>query len=246
MEEFQDGSKLKRFFSVSSLAKKMSLLILLIAFILAFLLGSELFARPSKKVLETNAFSSPFHSGSCASCHRVNGTDVSSSLRLEVPELCLECHTKTAAAMKDAFRHEIFDHGECLVCHSVHSPAASHLLRADVSSLCGQCHAEAARLVTSGPHGQDPGACLKCHLNHSSGAPALLRDKAVSLCLGCHDLGPRGRYHPVGEGLIDPLTSGELTCTSSCHHPHGSENERMLRQQNSDGLCLSCHDMTVI
>lgn len=246
MDEWQDGSKLQRFFSFPSLAKKAFLVALLIVFILTFLLGSELFARSGKQASERNEYSTPLHSADCATCHKVNKEGISSSLKLTIPELCLQCHSEIAARMKDAFSHEIFTQGKCSVCHVMHSPSADHLLRADISSLCGECHAEAARLVASGPHGQSSDSCLKCHMSHSSDSPRILRSEFISLCLGCHNLGPRGRNHPVGKGITDPLAGGELTCTSSCHHPHGSANERMLRRENGDGLCLLCHDMTVI
>jgi predicted CXXCH cytochrome family protein len=55
------------------------------------------------------------------------------------------------------------------------------------------------------------------------------------------------RVHPADGRYYDYLAHGPLTCTSTCHDPHGSSYHRMLRLPynvdgyGSDYLCLGCH-----
>jgi len=247
MNSSSDGSEFNRFSDFPSLVKRIAILAILIVLILAFLLGSELFARPNKELSEKVEYSTLYHSSDCATCHQVDAKGISAALKTAIPELCLQCHNEIAESMKAAYKHDIFAQGKCTLCHNIHPPSADHLLKTDSSSLCQGCHREAGELLVTSAHGRGvvAGFCLGCHANHSSNISGLLRSDPISLCVECHNLGSKERNHPVGGDIRDPLTGGKLTCTSSCHHPHGSTHEMMLRQENSDGLCLSCHEMNV-
>jgi predicted CXXCH cytochrome family protein len=53
--------------------------------------------------------------------------------------------------------------------------------------------------------------------------------------------------HPASPVYWDPVAGRPLTCTSTCHSPHGSSYTRMLRVAylsdgaGSDYICLLCH-----
>lgn len=82
--------------------------------------------------------------------------------------------------------------------------------------------------------------CTKCHKDafksEKSGIPALnilenLNENIESMCFKCHDNNKTVKkyVHEVAED-----------CTS-CHSPHQSKNEYMLKQPEKE-LCFSCHD----
>jgi hypothetical protein len=52
--------------------------------------------------------------------------------------------------------------------------------------------------------------------------------------------------HPVRPNHYDVNNESPLTCTSSCHNPHGTERQFMMRYFNpiDDGSCLMCHAVT--
>jgi predicted CXXCH cytochrome family protein len=46
--------------------------------------------------------------------------------------------------------------------------------------------------------------------------------------------------HPMGEGVKDPRSGGEVGCLS-CHDPHGTGYEYMLVDTANGRLCVGCH-----
>jgi predicted CXXCH cytochrome family protein len=85
----------------------------------------------------------------------------------------------------------------------------------------------------------------------------MLKTSQPQLCYQCHTKAefestspsrtlPWGCPHPTS-GSWDPVANAPLTCTSTCHNPHGSPYYKMLRvAYGSDGmgadyLCLNCH-----
>ena len=63
------------------------------------------------------------------------------------------------------------------------------------------------------------------------------------LCLECHPAFEGQNKHPVRQEFFDVHAKKGLTCSSSCHNPHGTDYEFMIRNFNSpqDGQCLQCH-----
>jgi predicted CXXCH cytochrome family protein len=112
---------------------------------------------------------------------------------------------------------------------------------------------------THGNFQNNTNSCANCHSTHSGGNAALVKFKSAEpdMCLSCHD-GTMGFYnvlegsgagtfntthdsasmHQVGKGVkigAAPLnyttktSVAELEC-SSCHNPHGSVNDRLLKE----------------
>ncbi len=109
---------------------------------------------------------------------------------------------------------------------------------------CRACHKGNSKGTSSFTHPADV-ECMACHVPHLSnnGREKLLRAKVRVLCESpCHI--NMGRSHTIGQELMNPTTRQRqnLTCTSHCHDPHGSEFRGFLRM-DPDDLCFSCHDM---
>ncbi len=89
------------------------------------------------------------------------------------------------------------------------------------------------------------GQCQPCHLvaaDHAANPrphEASMRD--IEICYECHSAEALGASHPVDNGLIDPLTGGLFTCTSTCHDPHTAPYEYLLRYPPGGELCSLCH-----
>lgn len=91
------------------------------------------------------------------------------------------------------------------------------------------------------------GQCHACHAMAAEHGTALCSDCVphvasmtdIFVCQQCHMPDALGITHPVGTAA-DPQTGGLLTCTSTCHDPHQSSADHLLRHEY-DGLCLRCH-----
>ncbi|SEM65165.1 doubled CXXCH domain-containing protein [Mesobacillus persicus] len=113
---------------------------------------------------------------------------------------------------------------------------------------------------THGNFQNNTNSCANCHSTHQGDTSTLLKfeNAEYDMCLSCHD-GTMGFYNVLGEGAgagtfndthqsssMHNVKSGvaisaapgatfeadaiELTC-SSCHNPHGSVNDRLLREE---------------
>jgi predicted CXXCH cytochrome family protein len=84
---------------------------------------------------------------------------------------------------------------------------------------------------------------------HGSDSSPLLITSQPEVCFPCHervhfdDRSAGYRNHPVRPIYYDVNRDASLTCTSSCHEPHGTPNNYMLRYYDFplDGNCLFCH-----
>ncbi len=126
---------------------------------------------------------------------------------------------------------------------------SSSLPYAEPGCLAQGCHAEMAPRTEQVAH--EPfarGQCQTCHTisqAHRNGDVTGLQSheaslKDIEMCSSCHERAESGYNHPVGR-MIDPVTGGLLTCTSTCHDPHASAYPMLLRYPNNDRLCLNCH-----
>ena len=85
--------------------------------------------------------------------------------------------------------------------------------------------------------------CAGCHDVHDQhpGTPEMgkkLPGAAATTrkCLECHG-SLRASLH---RRSAHPLRDGQMDCTS-CHDPHGTAGEKLLRQASTNDLCYSCH-----
>lgn len=189
----------------------------------------------------------PYLEQKCDTCHLAD-SDGKVRLKASIEELCFTCHKDKSEELVKYSVHQPFAQGDCLSCHNPHASENRYLLVNETNELCYKCHNDLRGRLESDSHSSIGGAagtglCLNCHRPHSSDLAALSTNDPVPFCQSCHNLSEPERNHPVGKPYLDERTGKELTCTSTCHDPHGSTFIYMLRQENNDGLCLTCHQV---
>jgi DmsE family decaheme c-type cytochrome len=105
----------------------------------------------------------------------------------------------------------------CLKCHSSHSMVGMQFWP-------GSQHALAEV------------ACSDCHKLHRSPRQKLVGAEINDLCISCHGQ-IRAQFALFSR---HPLAEGKMTCVT-CHEPHGSTNDRGLREMDTRALCGKCH-----
>jgi DmsE family decaheme c-type cytochrome len=117
------------------------------------------------------------------------------------------------------------------------------------NGMCLACDEESARLFWKGsPHESRGVACADCHRVHvaSRAVPEgsqftmtgaqLKEGNVVGTCAQCH-LKQNAQLLRFSHM---PLREGKLDC-ASCHNPHGSPNEKMLKAASVNETCYMCH-----
>lgn len=127
----------------------------------------------------------------------------------------------------------------CSTCHRIHGNRNRYLVNEDLDNFCTSCHtATAMEFERRSAHPVESGniRCVDCHQLGS------LTNSEFKVgfdwqCQRCHEerAGPFPYEHPV---VYSHLVEGG-GCTE-CHEPHGSVNDRLLKQPGKT-LCLQCH-----
>jgi predicted CXXCH cytochrome family protein len=68
----------------------------------------------------------------------------------------------------------------------------------------------------------------------------LLKGDPIAFCQSCHINIKKGRSHPMGENIRDPLKKRPLTCASTCHNVHRSDFPNLISWEHRV-LCTKCH-----
>lgn len=167
---------------------------------------------------------------------------------------CLTCHAEmdykgTLHGLESRPRTPAATHG----CESCHGPGQAHaesgeasLIRnpkkqtpQQASEVCASCHNRGTHaLWTGSQHDQRNVGCITCHSVHTPKGPAQLKAASQKeLCATCHKpvTNKQHRFSHM------PVREGKLEC-SSCHNPHGSTNQALLKTGTTvDESCSSCH-----
>ncbi len=170
----------------------------------------------------------------------LHGSDREAQLRT-----CGKCHSRD-----EAMRHVKIGshHRRGVSCLSCHSPAAAKgRVRADAEKNCTSCHQDVAAQFRMPNHhpvdvqAKDPAkprlnahmGCTHCHDPHA--ARPKIRDRVLKFetCVKCHK-----RYR--GPYVFEHQADRSQYCVV-CHLPHGSPNNRLLKQRTSQQNCLQCH-----
>jgi predicted CXXCH cytochrome family protein len=202
----------------------------------------------------------------CTTCHNPHSTNSPKLLVADMPGLCFTCHDKTKFGNKTT--HAPVMGGMCTSCHSPHSSDNAKLLLSEAPDLCFNCH-DKTQFSKKNVHAPVAGGmCLSCHGPHATEEMALLTKRPMAVCLDCHPDIPKKTHvtveykHPLGStvkpvdknqekkpakkerGIImDPARPGKEFYCGSCHDPHSSEGNRLIRYRVESyfDLCLNCH-----
>ncbi len=174
------------------------------------------------------------------------------------PEECATCHEDVVAAFGKTVHGRTFEAGEhksanCLSCHAgAQEHAESGGEKKPVSlkkgehaaDACLSCHEGRGQAHWQGSAHQLAGVkCASCHDVHKNygGTPAQKSavggpGKITQKCLECHG-GQRAALH---QRSSHPMRDGQMECTS-CHNPHGTTGEKLLKQATVNEVCYTCH-----
>lgn len=201
--------------------------------------------HPSVAYMSTKAVQhDPYRLDECTSCHEPHGSNYTPLLDKETPTLCYRCHPEVRLDFLKPSHHPVDEVKlECETCHNPHAADYDALLTAADNSFCYGCHGEAIR-ATYDASRHEKTLCIRCHSPHGTVYKPLLRNSNPDLCLECHEwTESHHNQHPVRPVYYDPFSKKGLTCTSTCHNPHGTAYNFMLRNFSfaKDGQCLQCH-----
>jgi len=174
---------------------------------------------------------------------------------------CATCHEEVAkkfAATRhgkaDTFQAWGFDQG----CASCHEGAAAHMQSGDASQVtnptklaagaasgtCLKCHGNrpAQAFWSGSAHETSDLSCLSCHSVHKAKSPEKLLAKRTEseLCFTCHTDVRKALHQRSTHLFRNEWASVRVSC-SSCHSPHGSQTEKMLKNTSLNTTCYSCH-----
>jgi len=175
---------------------------------------------------------------------------------------CLNCH-QNQEHFKDTVHARAFAQFKgiafeksCETCHgpgSLHAAAAGdkanpgfstiktfkNLSAVDLNKTCLQCHADENRMNWMGSqHERRNVSCLACHSVHEAKEEKnlLVQPKVELVCAQCH----RDIVAKIHRSAHMPVIEGKMDCTS-CHNPHGSTTNKMLKADSVNDTCYTCH-----
>lgn len=179
-------------------------------------------------------------------------------------QACLGCHVAQAAAFGTTLMGKIFrnprnpqERANCETCHgpgSLHVKAgggrgvggmisfrlddAAHTTD-EYNAICLSCHEKGNRVLWRGSTHETRGlACINCHTVMTNVTPRHQLSQLTELdtCFQCH----KNKRAEIWRSSHMPLREGKMTC-SSCHNPHGSYSEAMLKETTVNDNCYKCH-----
>jgi DmsE family decaheme c-type cytochrome len=135
------------------------------------------------------------------------------------------------------------------------SPSNKTMSAEAKSAICLACHATTRELAfwEAGQHKKNDVSCSNCHNPHASRAGVndkMLRGSGMDYgpykttarqlpyetCIACH----REQRAQILKPSHHPIIEGKIQC-HNCHNPHGAMTPVMLRSENYQDLCLTCH-----
>ncbi len=163
---------------------------------------------------------------------------------------CAQCHAEVTRGFAGATHAKLMAKGENakgMGCEGCHGPGSLHV----------KAGGGAGTIINPG---RNPQACFQCHLDMRGQFSLPNHHPVLSgkmSCTDCHDP-HRGSALPEGGSRLVRMNESCLKCHMqqagpfvfehealrdgclSCHNPHGSVNNKLLRVRNQN-LCLQCH-----
>ena len=193
----------------------------------------------------------PNDNRACVNCHHIKpDLTIAKTGNYNDTNLCYFCHKDKIGEFTKDYVHGPVAGGSCTICHNPHGSKFEKNLNNDVEILCGSCHAIVDEIENK-TYSHKPfqrGLCGKCHDPHSTNNKWVLVKDSQEVCLPCHVSEGLLKHHdhPFNvkpkKALSTPLQltdSGRLECLS-CHNPHATDTEHLLRT-DQEHTCLGCH-----
>ncbi len=181
-------------------------------------------------------------------------------------QACVRCHRDQFGPFSQTLHGDIFlknprTDQEKLGCETCHGPGSKHVKTKETDSgepgdiisfskdsprsvedrnaICLSCHEKGDRTYWSGSTHETQGlACTNCHqiMEKVSVKNQMVKSTEVEVCFQCH----KDRRAQFERPSHHPLREGDMTC-SSCHNPHGSATDSLLRGASINETCYKCH-----
>lgn len=143
--------------------------------------------------------------------------------------VCVTCHG-------DGRNHATrYGDPEAILRFGKESPASAE----EKNAACLKCHEKGIRLYWKGSaHESKSLVCVDCHKIMEPASPQRLFTKATELetCFQCH----QQRRAQMQRSSHMPFREGKMKC-SDCHNPHGTPNDKLLKEATVNESCYKCH-----
>lgn len=175
---------------------------------------------------------------------------------------CLMCHGQSAVTPIFDTKHGAQTDPDApfagAQCESCHGPSNEHMAGkmkgqsvqpqhtfgendessvADQNGACLNCHKDHGDQGWFGSaHERTDVSCVSCHSIHQQRDPVFDPVQQQETCFTCH---PRTRSD-THKASGHPLRLGKMTC-SDCHNVHDGNNDFLLKEDNTNDSCYSCH-----
>ncbi len=105
------------------------------------------------------------------------------------------------------------------------------------NAACMGCHTGNVGLPWNGSaHERNDLACVDCHSVHKPTDPVTMQSSQAEVCFDCHREQQADSMKPSSH----PVRFDVMACTS-CHNPHHSTTDALLKRDTLTELCWSCH-----
>ncbi|MDO8478682.1 MAG: DmsE family decaheme c-type cytochrome [Candidatus Rokubacteria bacterium] len=179
-------------------------------------------------------------------------------------EVCKACHDEAFSKFSKTKMGRLFllqarSPKEANACETCHGPGKAHVdagggkgkgglitfAKNDKTpvekrnQVCLGCHTKGARLFWQGSaHESRDVACTNCHkiMEQVSSKAQLAKATEIETCGTCH---LQKRAQTMRSSHM-PVREGKMTCTS-CHNPHGTVTQTLLKEQGVNETCYTCH-----
>jgi DmsE family decaheme c-type cytochrome len=173
---------------------------------------------------------------------------------------CRTCHEEVVnqfAGSRHGRAMEFGGWGE-VSCQSCHGDASAHVASADpetiknpaklpdrqVADTCLSCHASGGhqQLWLGSVHDTSSVTCLDCHSVHhfKSSEKLLVKATDTEVCFTCHAEVRKAQYQRSTHLIRNEWGASRMGCVS-CHQPHGSGGEKLLKEVSVNETCYQCH-----
>ena len=174
----------------------------------------------------------------------------------EMQVRCLDCHQEIeeddcsfchASTIEQEFTHEPAEDMDCTACHDESESPKYEIMedfREDPEA-CLMCHGDIEEVIgeVENLHAPLDESCMICHDPHAGPNPFMVPVRTKDLCMACHEDIEEGFHpetnHPL-EADQDPRREDRRFNCASCHDPHGSDEDYLLRLDYQT-LCSECH-----